>query len=324
MSTSPISTLSLQLIATNNLQNEQSVLAKLNEQLATGKVNSNLTDYSASDAQNMMTFQNAVTQKQAYISSMQTVQTRLSLYDQTMTDMESIATQAQSLATQNQTYDPATASRIASQAQSYLKQIGDDLNQQMGGRFIYAGSRYSTQPVVDLSTLGAPTSLTPTTAPNLPDYDSAYAPNATPPVTTNTAAFAQDSVTVDSSFSVQYGITSNATAFQQLITGLRALAAAPSNAATYKANVAAANTLLGSSLGSIETLHAGVASNQNILTNETATQTTGITSLQNQLGNIQQADLTAVSTEINLLQTQLAASYSATASLEQLSIVKYL
>ena len=36
------------------------------------------------------------------------------------------------------------------------------------------------------------------------------------------------------------------------------------------------------------------------------------------------ADLTTVGTEINTLQTQLQASYSATASLEQLSLLKHL
>ena len=74
----------------------------------------------------------------------------------------------------------------------------------------------------------------------------------------------------------------------------------------------------------VQALNAGVASNQNIIATETSTQNADITNLQNQISNLQSVNLTQVGTEINTMQTQLQASYSATASLEQLSILKYL
>jgi flagellar hook-associated protein 3 FlgL len=147
--------------------------------------------------------------------------------------------------------------------------------------------------------------------------------------TTDTNSYTADSAVIDSGFTVSYGISSNDPSFQRLINGLRYINAAVTagkggDNATYQADMQQASSMLGTSLTGIQTLHTNVAGNQNTLTQQTKTQNADITSLSDQISNIQQVDLTKVGTEINLLQTQLQASYSATASLEQLSLVKYL
>ena len=85
-----------------------------------------------------------------------------------------------------------------------------------------------------------------------------------------------------------------------------------------------AATLLNSALQNIQIYNAGVAEATNTITQETDTQNADISSLQQQIGGIQGVDLTQVATQINLLQTQLQASYSATATLTNDSILKYL
>jgi flagellin-like hook-associated protein FlgL len=327
--TSSISTLGVQLLANSNLQNEQSNLSILNQQLASGQQNTNLTNYDPTSAHNLLNFQNSITQRQAYVSAMQNVNARLTVYNTTMNDMENIVQQAQTLAAQNQTLDNTTVSQLQATVQNYLKQATDDLNQEVGGRYIYAGSRYSTPPVTDLSTLtNTPTvPFSPTTSPTLPVYDSQYAPSASPPVTTSAAAFAKDSVTIDQNYSVTYGVTSNDPAFQQMVAGLQLINQATQpgvSAATYQANMANANTLLTTALNSLQGVNAAVAGNINTISQETTAQNTDITNLQNQISNISQVNVTQVGTEINLLQTQLQASYSATGSLLQESILKYL
>ncbi|HEU0118622.1 MAG TPA: flagellin [Alphaproteobacteria bacterium] len=319
-----ISSVGLQLQVTTSLQNQQNTLALLNQQLASGVQHSDLTGYTPPQAQSLLNYQSIITQRQAYISGMQSVSPRLSVYDSTMTDIESLTQQASTLATQNQTYDANTASQIQAQAKAYLQQMQDDLNQQVGGRYIYAGSRYTTQPVTDLTTLGAPTlPFTPTTSPTLTDYDTEYNP---PTTTTDAAAYAQDSVTVDSSFSVQYGVTSNSPGFQQVIAGLRLInaAASQSNPNTFNTDMIAAAKLLNQGLSAVQGVHAGVAGNINILKQQTDQQNSDITALQNQISGIQNVDTTTLGTELTLLQTQLQASYSSTATIIQNSILKYL
>ena len=134
-------------------------------------------------------------------------------------------------------------------------------------------------------------------------------------------------MTVDTNYTVTYGVTSNAQGFQELIAGLSLFNAATQPGAdptTYASNITQASTLLANGLSDIQAVHAGVAGNINTLKQETDTQNNDLTNLQNQISNIQSVDLTQVGTEINTLQTQLQASYSATATLIQESILKYL
>lgn len=320
-----VSTLGLQLVGTSNLQSEQQTLALLNQQLATGQKFDNLTKYTPTEAKQLMDLQNGITQRQSYIDGMKTVSTRLSVYDLTMTDMEKIAAQASSLSSQNQTLDPTKQAGIAASTQTYLQQVINDLNQKVGDRYVYAGSRYSTQPVIDLTSmlaLGPPTlPFSATVNPALPTYDSEYATS-----TTDATAFNKDSVQLDSGSSISYGVTSVSDGFQQFFAGLQLMYAASqtSNATTYQTDMTNATQLISSALNNIQTLHAGVAAATNTVSQEQKTQQTDIDNLQSQIGDIQKVDLTEIGTNINLLQTQLQASYSATANLSQLSILKYL
>jgi flagellar hook-associated protein 3 FlgL len=322
--TSSVSALGLQLFSTASLQAEQTSLAQLNAQVGTGQQYSNLTDYSPLDAEQLINFQNAITQRQAYISSMDAVNARLQVYNNTMGDMENIASQAQQLATQNPSLNPDQTGNIQQQVLSYMNQVVDDLNQQVGNRYIYAGTRYSTPPVNLDAVLNDAPPASLVASPDLPPYDSEYNP---PTTTSDPNAWTQDSVTIDAGFNVQYGATSTQTGFQQLIAGMQYINAATQtgvSAATYQADMSQAGTLLTSALTNIQTYNTGIAAATNTLTQEQTTQNQDIANLQIQIGTIQNVDLAQVGTELNVLQTQLQASYSATAVLTQDSILKYL
>ena len=112
-----------------------------------------------------------------------------------------------------------------------------------------------------------------------------------------------------------------------MIAGLQFMNAATQSgvsASTYQSDMSQAATLLSTALTNIQTYHAGIAAAQNTISQEQTTQTNDISSLQQQIGGITNVDLTQVGTELNLLQTQLQASYSATAAITQESILKYL
>ncbi|HUY69006.1 MAG TPA: flagellin, partial [Alphaproteobacteria bacterium] len=139
-------------------------------------------------------------------------------------------------------------------------------------------------------------------------------------------AWAQASVQIDSAFNVAYGVTSTQTGFQQLIAGMQLIqqAATSTDSATYQKDMTQAATLLSSGLTNIQSYHSKVAAATNAINEEQTTQNTDISNLQTQLSNIQQVDLSTVGTQLNIMQTQLQASYAATATLAQLSILKYL
>jgi len=400
-----ISNLSIQSSLTSALQGQQATLTQLSTQLATQEKYTNLTDYSASDARNLISLQSTATQTQAYISVIGTVSTKLSVYNSTMTDMESIIAQAQTIAQNNPTYSSSDASNsVAIQATNYLKSIGVDLNQQLNGQYIYAGTRYTTQPVSDLSALPASTlsSTIYTDGASLPSYDTQYSAsaltmgisgqnvtiggtvgtpeNATVTVNnktysytvqstdtptsiatalsalvavdipgtsssgavltvggtgtinsaasnvTNVASYTTDQATINTGYNVNYGVSSNNPAIQQMVAGLRYLQAAgnATDATTYASDMQQATTLLSSASSGLQTLNTSVAYNIDTMTTEKANQNASITDLTNQVSDIQSVDVTQVSTEITQLQTILQASYAVTGDIEKMSIVSYL
>jgi len=326
MSTTTVSNLSVIQSLTAALQQQKASLATLSEQLASSKKYSNLTDYTASEARTLINLQASATQKQAYINVITTVSTNLSVYDATLTDLEEITSQARSLANNNPTYSADVALNVVTQTNSYLKSVTVDLNQELNGRCLYAGSRYDIQPVQDLSTLPSSTipdpADVPTTDPALPSYDTEYVDSSS----TSEAAYTTDRATIDSGYVVDYGMTSNNVAFQQLVAGLRYLQAAgnATDAATYSTYMNQASTMLASAMTSLQTLHTTIANNMNTMSSQKTAQEASISSLTDQVADIQQVDTTQVAVEITTLEALLQASYSATGSILNMSIVNYL
>ena len=93
---------------------------------------------------------------------------------------------------------------------------------------------------------------------------------------------------------------------------------------TYETDMTNARNMLTPALSAIQNLQSSVASSQATVTQTQTLQNQDITDLTNQIDNIQQVDINSVGVKLNLLQTQLQASYSATAKLTQLSILNYL
>jgi len=165
---------------TSNLQREQSTLTQLVTQLSSSKQHTDLTDYTPSEARQLISLQSTATQSKAYLSVIATANSKLSVYNTTMTDMESIVSQAQTLVNNSPNYTTTTASNILTEANNYLRSMGIDLNQQLNGQYLYSGTRYTTAPVADLTTLPVAT-LSPTTITDgatLPSYDSQYGTSA--------------------------------------------------------------------------------------------------------------------------------------------------
>ncbi|MDR3423572.1 MAG: flagellin [Alphaproteobacteria bacterium] len=416
MTITAVSSLGLQNALTSTLQSEQSTLTQLTAQLSSEQKYQDLTDYTPGDARNLINLQATATQRQAYVSVITTVSNNLSVYDTTLTDLETIASQAQSLANNNPTYSAQTAPNIAAQATSFLNAVTVDLNQDVNGRYIYSGSRYTTAPVQDLAALSTSTlsSSIVSDGQTVPSYDSSsldltaggaagtvtvsgsvggYATAQTATITlgaspgtpytftlssadtttsaaasdlaaqisaigggvytatasgstitvtdaggnpvnvgsattTTTAsdAYATDQATIDSGYTVNYGITSNDPSFQKLIAGLRYMQAAgnATDSATYKADMAQASTLLTSAISGLQAVHTNVANNINTMTTEKTSQNTALSNLTDQVDNIQQVDVTQVSAEITSLETILQASYMVTGDILKMSIVSYL
>ncbi|MGE4351842.1 MAG: flagellin, partial [Bdellovibrionales bacterium] len=200
-----ISTLGIQLSCTRTLGSSVNLLSTYSEQLTTGVISQNMSDYSASDAQTLMNMNSEIAQQEGFLSVIDTISTRISVYNTALEGIESIASEAYSTFLSAGNYNPEDVGTTQTLIDQYMDQVEYYLNQQVGDRYIFSGSRYDTAPVTDLQSLvSPPTEVSPyvTTGDAVPAYDADYdSLNPTDPVP---QANTKESATIDTTKTLSY------------------------------------------------------------------------------------------------------------------------
>ena len=312
---------------TAGLLAQQRTLSLLSEQLSSGNKFNSITEYSPPDAKRILSLNAALTQRNAYLFSIDTAINTMAFYEVSLNQIESSLGLAINFASNSNLYSQAAADILNAQATSYLDSMTAILNQTINGKFVYSGARFTTAPVADLSTLPTlpvppPILTTPTTPPDLPSYDSEYVAG----IPQNAFAFVTATATIDENYVLDYGITSNDPPFQKMILGLRYMQAAgkATNSADYRAYLDAAAPLMREALSEIESLHTFVVGNNYLVNNQKVSQESIMLNLTNQLATLKQVDRTEVGVRITEMTSLIQASYSVTGSLLKLSILNYL
>jgi flagellar hook-associated protein 3 FlgL len=326
-----ISTYGVTSMLTSILQNNSTQMTNLTEELSTGQVSQSLTGYGEQGSQ-ILGLNASIAAANAYAGSTTTVSTYLNGYSASLTDLISDATQLSqglaTLATGSNSTSTSTGTTSAASFASLVSNLESDttaqLNTQVGNRYIFAGSRYDTAPansIGDLPAVTSPTAFTAVTSPALPAYDSEAAslPGG------STAAYATQSVTIADDETVNYGITSNDPAIQQLVYALQnASAATNSSDPNQSQYITLAENAANAAISGLQALQAQNGETLSQVTTEQTAQQKSVTTLQNTLGTIENANSTQVASEITAMQTQIEASYKATSALLSLSLASYL
>ncbi|NCC04005.1 MAG: hypothetical protein EOM37_08185 [Proteobacteria bacterium] len=320
-----ISTIGLMLSSTKNLTTGQLLLSKLSSQLTTGKYSLNMSDYSTANAQKLLDFTSTMDQQKGFLDAITAIKPRMDVYDLAMTGIEDVAGQAMTSIASAGTYNPSSNSSLASQIKGYLDQVEYYLNQKVGERYIFSGSRYSQAPVGDLLSLSVPPTETApylATGDTVPSYDTDY--DALDPAALVPEANVHEQATIDTTKKVTYGLTSNEDGFQQLIMGLRFAYAATQDEANYQSYMSTARGLITTGLDNIRAVHTDSTNAYATLKKTEDNIDTKIESLTTQIDKIEGVDLNEVAVKITTLQAQLEASYSAVSNMINLSILKFL
>ena len=319
---STVSSLGMQLANSTILKSEQANMSALNGQLASGKKSNDLAEYTPGEALNLLNLNTTITRREGFLSVINTISTRITVYDQSLTSLEGLAAEAASLTNTAPTYNADGNSSNAEQIIGFMRQAEYYLNQRVGDRYIFAGTRYDTVPVASIAALPVPpTEVAPytTTEPDLPAYDADY---ATMP--SSEEAYAKDSVSVDTTQSLQYGITSTQEPFQKLIMGLRFAYSATQDQNNYETLMSTARDLINAGLDGVREVHSTLAATQTVLNQVEDRHNQALEDINGQISDIQSVDVNDVAVKINTLETQLEASYSVTATMAKLSIINYL
>lgn len=144
-----VSTTGVNLAALLSMQASKEQSDILTNQLTTGFKYQRFQDY-GTDARHIISFQNTINQREAYIHSITMVQPITDAYDKVFSHLDSVATNimksADPLSIKRDDFPGATNAL----AESWMVDIQSSLNTEIGGRFIFSGTNYTSESVKEL------------------------------------------------------------------------------------------------------------------------------------------------------------------------------
>jgi flagellar hook-associated protein 3 FlgL len=302
-----ISTYGQQTQMIQYLEQMQTQATNLSAQISTGQKSQTYAGIAPQAAQ-VINLQATQAQQQGYIDTINTVTTRLQTMGLAMQNIASVATSFQNTLA-NSAFAPNGAS-VQETAQQLLTELGSYLNTQDGSRYVFSGNQTSTA-TFDPTNLPNPGSLGTSVATNYYGGDSGIA-----------------SATVDNNVNLQYGVTGDNPAFEQIIRVLNFFAndstpLSQSNT-TDVANVAQGQQMLANAALSVQQLVATNGEQQSNITQLSTAHQNAIALADTSLNGIEQVDSATAITQLNTLQTQLQASYQTLNVLHGLTLANYL
>jgi flagellar hook-associated protein 3 FlgL len=294
------------------MQQNQSNLNDLNAEISTGQAAQTYSQI-APKATQLADFRTEASRQQGFMDTIDTLTTRLQTMDISLAQIQDLVSKFRAQLP-NGAFNP-TSPTVAQQAQQLLQQVAGFLNVQDGTRYLFGGTNGSTPPV-DLSNLTTTLSLTaPVNGP--PSSGGYYAGGPQLPP-----------VKIDTQVSLNYGITANdAQTFEPIIRVLNYIA----NKGSFNPNVPAdvtaatqAGQILDSALAALTNMRGNLGLQEAQLTSERTVHQNTLNVAENGVSNIVSVDQATAITQLQTLETQIQASYSATSQIQKLSLVNFI
>src|SRR5579875_833289 len=343
-----ISTQSLSSAMRQSILQMQSQLASAENELSTGNY-ADIGQTLGAQAGENISLQNQISYLQTLTNTNNIVSTRLST---TQNALASLQANAQSLLNSLIENNGVTSNANAIQATgvSDLQNLISTLNTSVNGDYIFGGTNTGQQPITDY--YGTP-------APNKSAVDNAFLAafgmtQTSAGVSTISGASMQSFLDnqfaplfqgtnwmadwssasnqtltnqISETETVSTSVSANNAAFQNLAqayTMLADLGTQNLSSSAYQAVSSTAQGLLTSAISSLTNLQTNVGVVQSSISRATNQMSLQMNVLSTQVNNLESVNPYEVSTQISDLQTQIEISYSLTAQLQQLSLVKYL
>ena len=294
------------------LQQNQSNENNLNAEISTGQTAQTYSQI-APQATQLADFRTEASRQQGFMDTIDTVSTRLQTMDISLAQIQSLVTSFRAQLP-NGAFNPSSPT-ISQQAQQLLQQIGGFLNVQDGTSYLFGGTNGATPPV-DLSNLTTTLSLTaPVNGP--PNSGGYYAGGPQLPP-----------VKIDTQVSLNYGISANdAQTFEPIIRVLNFIANKGSFSSSNPTDVqqaTQAGQILDSALSALSNMRGNLGLQEAQLNNERTVHQSTLNIAQNGISSIVSVNQATAITQLQTLETQIQASFSATSQIEKLSLVNFI
>ncbi len=291
---------------TNSLISEnmrlQTKYADINTQISSGLKSQDYKGISA-DSQYLLAVESAMSKLTAYNANANTTLGTVNTMYTTLSNIQDLANKILSDVTAALGGGLVPTNVLTNQASNGMNEMAGLLNLRIAGRYAFSGSDIDTKPV-DLS-------------------DPAWVAQV-PPSVANTSYYQGNgtinAVQVSETFTVNYGITADNPAFEQLFRAYNLVFNNPSN-----------TTALTEASGLIQSAIHDMANIQGVLSNHAASINSQVdknsqdkTYLEELSSNIKETDIPSASVMLAEVQSQLEASYTSSVRLLKLNLASYL
>ena len=290
-----------------NIQRTQSALAQNQIQLATGKVAQSYSEIPTLSNQ-LVSLERSLQRGDQFLDNINQAQTRLNSTESALSTLVDRAIDIKSIISQGLNNNSIDDLPLQSFARSFAEEIAGLLNSQLGGRYIFGGSRSDRAPV-DLT-------------------DPAYTPQAgLPGAFTPDAGYYQGddlevSVRAGENFEISYGVNADDPAFEELLRAVSYLDFAGQN--SDKSVLEQAMTLVSSAIEGLSDLRSEVGANSQILQKASDGHEDFKTFATNIVSSIEDVDIAQATTELAFNENQLRGSFLSLTRLNNLSLLQFL
>jgi flagellar hook-associated protein 3 FlgL len=296
------------------MQQNMSTANQLNTQITTGLTGQTYSQI-APQASQLVDLRTEAAQQQGFMNTIDQVGTGMQTMDLSLTQITKAVVSFRSLIP-NGAFSGAQPD-IASQAKLLMTQIGGFLNIQDGNSYIFGGTNTASPPV-DLSNLPVGAAATLTQPVNGPPASNGY----------YAGGAATAPVRIDTRVTVDYGITANdSQTFEPLMRVLNFItqnAPFSSTNPVDQANLSKAGQMLDQATTALNNMQGKLGLQQQQVNDEKSVHTTTLNIAQNGITNIVQVDQATAITQLQTLETQIQASFTATSQLSKLSLVNFM
>lgn len=263
----------------------------------------------AEESRRLVTLEAAHTTTERYIKNNDAADGRLQMMETSVSTVQSVLSQFRANLLQALSSNSADGVQLSNAASVSLRQIESTLNVHTDGRYLLGGA-VTDRPPVDID-------------------DPAFAPPGTTyPGTADTSYYHGDdailTVRADDGLDLRYGITAADPAIEKAVRALHLAATASSGGALDTARAQEALRLAGEAVTELPDLIGKIGSTRATLASINASHTDVQLYTEQNINDIEVADMTKLMTRMAELSSTLEASFAVLARIRQLSLADYL
>lgn len=304
-----VSTIGLQQASLGDMTRLQSELGNLQQQISGGRNARSFQELSArGQTERILSFENQSQRADSYIRNNIIINNRTESYNSATSNLIDVAEQLRNLLVQRRTPTSADSLPFTELTDSYLATIKANLNTQIEGRYLFAGSKTDTRPVNNIET--ANYTFDPVTGKRV--FNNKYYEGDNVTLTTQ----ASDTLTLD------YGVTASDPAFQELIGAIHL--ALEGHNKNDDSILSEAVELVTKTISDLTTVQAKLNNNITILNQTNIEHTDLKTFFDQSVNDVTETDVGAATIRLSSIQTTLQASFLAYSKITSLKLSDFL